>query len=70
MITFGEMMRARRKALGMTQEELAEVLGVKQATVSDLERGKKEPRWPNAVKIARTLSISLDILAGIANNNH
>jgi transcriptional regulator with XRE-family HTH domain len=38
--TLGTYVRARRSALGLTQEALAESAGVSQAVVSDIERGR------------------------------
>lgn len=37
-------MRALRKHLGLTQEELARELNVRQQTVSEWETGRYEPR--------------------------
>lgn len=45
-------LRAARKSLGLTQGQLAGVLGVRQATVSDWERGKHSPDGPAARLIA------------------
>jgi DNA-binding XRE family transcriptional regulator len=44
----GEKLRAYRRALGLTQKELAERLGVIQASISDWERGRCRP--PAAVR--------------------
>lgn len=41
-------LRAARKALGLTQGQLAVVLGVRQATVSDWERGVYSADGPAA----------------------
>lgn len=40
MTTLGERVKAKRKALGLTQKELALKAGVSQTTVSDMERGR------------------------------
>jgi transcriptional regulator with XRE-family HTH domain len=40
MNTIGSRIRARRKALGLTQVDLAVAAGVKQNTLSDIETGK------------------------------
>lgn len=44
-------LRARREALGLSQEELAERLGVKQVTVSRWESGKRAPTDPVSVQM-------------------
>lgn len=38
--SFGAMVRQERKALGMTQEDLADRLQVRRQTIADLENGK------------------------------
>ena len=40
----GEMIRLRRLALGMTQEQLAEAIGVSPSAVSMYECGSRRPR--------------------------
>jgi DNA-binding XRE family transcriptional regulator len=37
---FGEMFRAEREALGMTQQDVARVVGCRRQTIGDLEDGK------------------------------
>lgn len=49
-----------RKAAGITQEGLAERIGVSRQTVSDWERGYAMPDLANAQKLAHVLGISLD----------
>ena len=39
---FGQRLRKRRKELDLTQQELAALSGIKQGTLSDLERGRTE----------------------------
>ena len=43
MSRFAENLRARRAALGLTQEELAEKLHVTRQAVSNWENGKHQP---------------------------
>ncbi len=38
-IEMGKRVRAARKEAGLSQEELAEIVGRRQATISDIERG-------------------------------
>jgi transcriptional regulator with XRE-family HTH domain len=59
-----EKMRAARKTLGLTQEEVARRLGADQSDVSRWERGGTTPaieRWP---AIATLYGVSLDWLFG------
>ncbi|MFP5340885.1 MAG: helix-turn-helix domain-containing protein, partial [Gammaproteobacteria bacterium] len=37
---FKQRFRAARKFAGLTQHELAELVGIKQASISDIERGR------------------------------
>lgn len=41
-MNFGQRLRRRRKELDLTQQELAALSGIKQGTLSDLERGRTE----------------------------
>ncbi len=38
--TFGKLMRAERKKLGKTQDQVAKEIGTRRQTVADLESGK------------------------------
>ena len=51
----------RRKALGMSQEELAEKSGINQATVSYIESGKRIPTLINMVSVLSALDMVLKI---------
>ena len=42
-MTLGEIIRARRKAMDMTQTELADRAGMSQVGISLIERGRKNP---------------------------
>lgn len=49
--SFGEFLRARRRAGGLTQEELAERSGLSVRSVSDLERGRTAHPHPRSVRM-------------------
>lgn len=38
--TFGQLLRAERKALGKTQADVAAAIGTRRQTIADLESGK------------------------------
>ena len=66
----GERIYKRRKALKLTQEELAEQVGVSTQMISNLELGKKAIRPENLIKISTVLDISCDyILKGTNTQN-
>lgn len=52
---FGDTLRARRIAKDITQEEMAELLGVSLATISAWELGRYSPRENNLNKIEELL---------------
>ena len=59
---FGLRMAARRAALGMSQNELAESCGFAHGVVSRLENGHRQPVAESAVLIARALDVSVEWL--------
>lgn len=58
--------QAARKALGLTQEDLANRLGVARQTVAKWESGESLPDLENAYALAKLLGVSVDDL--IAHN--
>lgn len=61
---FGKRLREDRKSKKITQQELADRLGIKRNTYSDWENGKTEPTFEILVKLADLFDISLDWLFG------
>lgn len=53
-----------RQAAGMKQGTLAELVGVKQPSVCDWERGKKRPTAENVLKLADIFGVSTDEVLG------
>lgn len=58
----GQRIMLRRKTLRMTQEELAEKLGVSTQMISNLELGKKAIRPENLAKLCSVLNLSADFV--------
>src|SRR5215470_5199904 len=58
--TFGSWLRQRRKELSITQEELAERLGVSWITLRKLETGERHPSGQIALLLADFLRIPSD----------
>jgi len=58
----GQRIMVRRKALRMTQEELAEKMGVSTQMISNLELGKKAIRPENLAKVCDVLGLSADFI--------
>ncbi len=62
----GQRIYLRRKALHMTQEQLAEKADVSPQMISNLELGYKAVRPKNLVKVCEVLELSADyVLTGI-----
>lgn len=58
----GSNIQSRRKMVELTQEQLAERLGVSRQTVTKWETGESTPDLANAVALAEVLDVSLDAL--------
>ena len=62
-MTLGEKVRARRLELKLSQDELAEIVGISQPSLSDIENGQTEwPRGNNIVPLADALQVTTDYL--------
>lgn len=58
----GKRLYERRKQLHMTQEELAEQVGITAQTISTAELGKKAMRADTIIRVCGALDISADYL--------
>jgi transcriptional regulator with XRE-family HTH domain len=58
---FGRILRERRRKLGMTQTQVAELTGKKQSQIVRLERGLADPRLSSLVQVAN--SVGMEIMA-------
>ena len=62
----GERVRQKRKALGMTQEQLEATSGVPQGSISRIESGTAEDVYASTViGFAKALHVSADYLLGL-----
>lgn len=59
---FGERLRELREGAGLSQEHLAEQIGVHQTYIYKLEAGKSQPTVARALSLARALGIGIEIL--------
>jgi transcriptional regulator with XRE-family HTH domain/16S rRNA G966 N2-methylase RsmD len=62
MWSVGQAVRARREALGLSQESLAERLGVTNGYLSHIERGKRQPTPEQAAQFAEMLDLPHDMM--------
>lgn len=59
----GDVIITARRAAGMTQEELADTLGITQATLSRYENDMREPDQATLANLGRALGLSTEFLA-------
>lgn len=61
---FHKKLKVLRKKKGLTQQQIADEIGVNRGSYSNWEKGKREPSFKNLVKLADLLEVSLDSLFG------
>jgi putative transcriptional regulator len=59
-----DVIRARRKELGLTQQQLADSVGVSRQTVLSMETGDYAPSVYLALAVARVLDTTVETLWG------
>lgn len=59
---FGERLKELRGKKNLTQEDLADKVGVDRSYMGFLERGEKNPTLRNLIRIAKAFDISLSEL--------
>lgn len=62
MTTFSVRLKSLRKDRGLTQQEVAGQIGIKQNSYSDWEVGKNEPSLENIVKLVQIFNTTTDYL--------
>jgi transcriptional regulator with XRE-family HTH domain len=63
-LILGQALRALRKRSGMTQEQVAERLGVDPTFVGRLERGQRGAHWRTIRRILAAVNASVSDFAG------
>ncbi len=61
-VLVGTNIKKNRELQGVTQEQLAEIIGINATALSDIERGKTYPLPENLEKIANALKIPCELL--------
>ena len=56
---FAEIIRSRRKALNLTQKELAEKVGKKRTYIARIEKGETDMQLSSFISISQALCIKL-----------
>ena len=62
--TLGERIRAARQAAGLSQEKLAERLGLTRQAVTKWETGQSAPSTENLLRLAEVLGVPMTALLG------
>ena len=65
----GSRIRDFRETRGLTQKELAEIIGVQDAVISNWETGRNRPNVDVLMKLCSALGTSADDLLGINSIN-
>jgi transcriptional regulator with XRE-family HTH domain len=61
-VNLGKRIKQRRQALKITQQDLAQALGVTPQHISAIEQDKRVPSIPSLAKLAEELGVSIDYL--------
>ena len=66
----GSRIKEAREAKGLTQEQLAEIVGLSSTHISVIERGVKAPKLETFIDIANALDVTSDsLLLDVLNNS-
>lgn len=67
---FCERLTQLRKEKGFNQQYVASYMGVSQVSISNWERGFKEPNFQALIDLTNLFDVSSDYLLGISDNRH
>ena len=62
-MTFGVLIKARRKQLGLTLADIAGRIGCSDSLIANLESGAKQPAAERIAQFAEVLDLDADALA-------
>lgn len=68
MVDFGPKLKTLRKNQKLTQQQLADRIGVAKSVVSYYESGDRYPSYDVLIKIARTFHVTTDYLLDLEKN--
>ena len=61
-MTLGQRIRKRRQTMELTQQQLAEALGVTAQHISAVEKDKRAPSLDSLARLAEELGVTVDFL--------
>lgn len=62
---YGEILRDRRKSIGMTQKELAESIGRERSYINRIEKGETDMQLSSFLRIASALGIAVNLTVNL-----
>lgn len=66
-------LKETRENLRLTQQEIADIAGIKRSTYANIELGNKNPSYPVALRIKKALEYMSDdifLVENVANGNN
>lgn len=63
LLALGQAVNEARREKGLTQEELAQTVGLHETYISLIERGQRNPTWGTVRRISHALGLPLPELA-------
>jgi y4mF family transcriptional regulator len=57
----GKALRARRRELGLTQQDISDVIGVNRRVIGQLEHGKGTVQLQIAMEVSRALGLDIEL---------
>lgn len=69
MVLVGKRIKLARDLAGLTQEKLAEIIGVSRTAVVRWESGETDPTIDHLIEMTKVLNVSADFLLGINDTN-
>lgn len=60
----GDRIRERRKAKGLSGQQVADLLGITQTNIAGYETGRRKPSTKRLEKLSEILEVSIDYLMG------
>ena len=69
MVLVGKRIKLARELAGMTQEKLAEIVGVSRTAVVRWESGETDPTIDHLIEMTKVLRVSADFLLGTSDTD-
>ena len=67
-MNYGIFFKNARKESGLTQQQVADKMGIRQSNVSDWENDISRPEYEKLVELSKLYGVSVYDLLGVPNN--